>query len=46
MRVKFNNKIYKKNGNVQTEQGDGLGRLCLDIFRFYLKKTQKKHMNN
>ncbi|RXJ95464.1 hypothetical protein CRU94_06970 [Arcobacter sp. AHV-9/2010] len=42
MKVKFNSKIYKKNGNVKSESGDGLGRLCLDIFRLYLKLNPNK----
>lgn len=42
MEVNFNNKLYKKNGDVQTSVGNGLGRLCLDIFGFYLKQNPNK----
>ena len=42
MKVIFNNKEYRKNGNVTDENGDGLGRLCFDIFKHYLKMNPEK----
>jgi 5-methylcytosine-specific restriction protein B len=42
MKVLFNKKEYKKNGNVAGENGNGLGKLCFDIFKFYLEQNPKK----
>ena len=40
MKVKFNNKIYEKNKPVKNDDGNGLGRLCFDIFKYYLEKNK------
>ncbi|QOY53972.1 AAA family ATPase [Candidatus Sulfurimonas marisnigri] len=42
MKVIFNNKEYRKNGNVVGNDGDGLGRLCFDIFKYYLSMNPGK----
>lgn len=42
MKVKFNNKIYEKNKPVKDKNGIGLGRLCFDIFKYYLQKNKGK----
>ena len=36
MQIKFNHKVYEKNKSVKADDGNGLGRLCFDIFKYYL----------
>ena len=36
MQIKFNHKVYEKNKSVKADNGNGLGRLCFDIFKYYL----------
>lgn len=42
MKIVFNNKEYKKNGNVAGDNGNGLGKLCFDIFKYYLRVNPNK----
>ena len=43
--MRFNGKIYEDNRPVKNENGNGLGRLCFDIFKYYLELNMNKEYN-